>query len=359
MKNTFLFSLVFIYNFSFTIFNSASAQAPPPGINYQAVARDVSGNPLVSTAVSVDFIIHSTAIAGPTVYSENQNTTTNLFGLFNLVIGSVDPVNFSAIQWNTDKFYLEVIVNGNPMGTTQFLSVPYAFHSKTADSLIFPPAGAFIWKRKPTGEVFLNTLSDSVGIGTAFPSAKLHINNNSDNTALLIRANTVQSNTNPLIKLQKANGADLMWIHSDDLSNVLIGVGSGAGGTGNIFIGNNAGTANSTGTFNTFLGFFSGSENTTGTDNTFLGNVSGGNNIAGSGNVFVGSHSGENSNANDNTFVGGLSGQSNTTGAFNTFLGASLAVLIQQGRETHFLEMFPEYKTQGTIIHLSGTKQAH
>jgi len=161
--------------FAFCVFTSSiafSQTPPPPGINYQAVARDGAGNPLVSTAVSVDFIIHRNSAGGPTVYSENQNTTTNLFGLFNLVIGSVDPATFSGIQWNTDSFFLEVQVNGNFMGTTQFLSVPYSYHSKTADSITSPTLRA--WKKVGTN-IFPNTITDNVGIGTSNPLGQLHV----------------------------------------------------------------------------------------------------------------------------------------------------------------------------------------
>lgn len=166
------FLRLFTFAFLLLTFDFAFSQAPPNGINYQAVARDVSGNPLASQTVAVVFTIRSNNPTGPIVYSESQTAATNQFGLFTLTIGSTDPATFSAIAWSTDKFFLEVNVNGNPMGTTQFLSVPYAYHSKTADSIVSPTLR--VWT-KLADTLRTSFLNDYVGIGTASPKEKLHI----------------------------------------------------------------------------------------------------------------------------------------------------------------------------------------
>src|ERR1035437_7954274 len=121
---------------------SALAQAFPQGINYQAVARDNFGNPLAAPTVTVSFTIHQSAITGPTSFSETQTLTTNQFGLFTCVIGATNLPNLDSIAWGKHKYFLEVKVNNISMGTTQFMSVPYAFHAQTADSVKnFPPGG--------------------------------------------------------------------------------------------------------------------------------------------------------------------------------------------------------------------------
>ena len=61
------------------------------------------------------------------------------YGLFNLIIGSgaIQQGAFSSINWAGDSYYLKIEMditggtNYTNMGTTQFLSVPYAMHSKT------------------------------------------------------------------------------------------------------------------------------------------------------------------------------------------------------------------------------------
>src|SRR4051812_28484854 len=82
---------------------SASAQAPQ-GINYQAVARNASGDPLVNTAVTVVFEIRQGGPVGTVVYNASYGLTTNQFGLFSAVIGTVNNGAFSAIAWGSNSY---------------------------------------------------------------------------------------------------------------------------------------------------------------------------------------------------------------------------------------------------------------
>lgn len=111
------------------------AQAPQK-INYQAVARDLSGVPLMNEPVTIVYDIRQSSPLGTIVYSETHNTTTNDFGLFNLAIGAGTPTlgTFPAINWSTGLYYLGVTVNGDVMPATQLLSVPYALHANTAST---------------------------------------------------------------------------------------------------------------------------------------------------------------------------------------------------------------------------------
>lgn len=133
------YSLFFIFLTSYI--PSVFAQAPPQGINYQAVARDNSGNPLVAQSVTVIFRLHQNSASGPVVYRGTQPVTTNAFGLFTAVIGqtSSDSGSFAAISWGANSYWLQVIVNGNNMGATQFMSVPYALFAGNGS----PPASGF------------------------------------------------------------------------------------------------------------------------------------------------------------------------------------------------------------------------
>jgi hypothetical protein len=88
--------------------------------------------------------------------------------------------------------------------------------------------------------------------------------------------------------------------------NVFVGIGTGAvnGGFGNVFVGNVAGTVNTTGVNNTFLGTDTGRTNSTGNGNTFVGRSSGFDNTTG----------------NNNSALGVDSARFNTTGSNNTLL---------------------------------------
>jgi hypothetical protein len=116
---------------SFSLF----AQAPQQ-INYQAVARDLSGAPLVGTAITVVYDIRQSTPTGTVVYSETHSTSTNQFGLFNLAIGSGTPTigTFPSIAWGSGLYYLQVTIDGDVMPATQLLSVPYALHANTAST---------------------------------------------------------------------------------------------------------------------------------------------------------------------------------------------------------------------------------
>ena len=124
------------------------------------------------------------------------------------------------------------------------------------------------------------------------------------------------------------------------VKNIFLGQNAGkANTTGyeNIFIGNKSGYKNISGKENTFLGHWSGYENQDGENNIFLGYYSGNSNEDGSQNTFVGHRSGEpNESGDDNTFIGYLTGYNNTSGDKNTYLGYT-AGLVNNGDGNVFL----------------------
>ena len=122
--------------------------------------------------------------------------------------------------------------------------------------------------------------------------------------------------------------------------SVLIGYNAGREtATASVFIGNEAGYANTTGAINTFVGVCAGRFNTTGFGNTFVGDRSGLSTTTGFVNTFIGAAAGMcnttgscntftgvnagafNSFGNGNTFIGSSSGTFNTTGSSNVFIG--------------------------------------
>jgi hypothetical protein len=122
---------------------AVNAQTPPNAFNYSAVARNAAGQPIATATIGIQVTILKTSPAGASQYSENHIVNTDDFGLFNLVIGAgaVQSGSMATIDWSIDNYYLQVGMdaaggtNFLTMGTTQLLSVPYALHAKTADSL--------------------------------------------------------------------------------------------------------------------------------------------------------------------------------------------------------------------------------
>ena len=126
-----------------------NAQTPPNAFNYSAVARNAAGLPIATTTIGIQVSILKTSPTGASQYSENHFVNTDAYGLFNLVIGAgaVQSGTMATIVWSNDNYYLKVGMDANggtnflTMGTTQLLSVPYALHAATADSVIGGNAG--------------------------------------------------------------------------------------------------------------------------------------------------------------------------------------------------------------------------
>ncbi len=128
-----------------TLINNAQV---PQGINYQAVARNASGLPITEKQITIRIEITNNIAEGELIYSETHSVLTNDIGMFNLVIGKGTPLNnfnFSKIDWGIGgnkwlSIYVDIEGGTNFLliGSSQLLSVPYAFYSeKTKTNL--PP----------------------------------------------------------------------------------------------------------------------------------------------------------------------------------------------------------------------------
>ena len=116
---------------SFVIFSTGLLAQAPLSFNYQAVLRDDAGQVMASEEMDVEITIIKADAEGSAVFSETHQTQTNEFGLINLQIGSVNSLE--DVEWGIDEYFIEVSVNGDPMGISQLLSVPYALHSRTSE----------------------------------------------------------------------------------------------------------------------------------------------------------------------------------------------------------------------------------
>ncbi|CAN5468025.1 hypothetical protein BH11BAC1_BH11BAC1_30220 [soil metagenome] len=134
-----LILIFFILFASFAISSENCFAQAPQALNYQAVARDGSGNILASQAATVRYTIHDVSAAGATIYQETQSITTNQFGLFtaNIGNGTVISGTFSTIDWSLNSKYLQVEIDLGggfvDMGTSQLLSVPYALFAASGN----------------------------------------------------------------------------------------------------------------------------------------------------------------------------------------------------------------------------------
>ena len=146
MKKIFLFVANFLI---FTIVHQYAYAQAPQGINYQAVARNNTGNIIGNQNISVQATI-TNGNGGTTLYRETHFATTNQFGLFSFTIGNGNPVTgtFTSINWSSVTPWLEIEFDPSggssfiSMGSSQLFSVPYALFAETGNQGPAGPQGA-------------------------------------------------------------------------------------------------------------------------------------------------------------------------------------------------------------------------
>lgn len=126
-----------------TLFFSLAATAQSPEkMSYQAVIRNATDVLVANQNVGIRITVLQGSVSGTNVYSETHTATTNINGLLSLEIGNgATSGDFSTINWATGPYFLKTETDPTGgtsysiTGTTQLLSVPYALHSKTAESI--------------------------------------------------------------------------------------------------------------------------------------------------------------------------------------------------------------------------------
>jgi len=112
-------------------------------MSYQAVIRNSSDQLVTNQGIGMQISILQTTATGTAVYVETHNTTTNANGLVTVEIGNGTVVSgdFATIDWATDVYFIQTETDPTGgttytiTGTTQLMSVPYALHAKTAESI--------------------------------------------------------------------------------------------------------------------------------------------------------------------------------------------------------------------------------
>jgi len=376
---SFLFYL-WSFIFGLSLFHTPSALSQvPQGFNYQAVARDGSGNVLANTSMQVMFSVLSAETGGTIHWKELHNTVvTNNFGLFSIIVGGgvrqeeSKEASFGNINWNISPKYLmtEIHYGGSwkTLGTSLLQSVPYAL---TAGNLAGPvqkldiegtaalnDESLFEVKNKDGQTVFavfnegvrIYVSDGKKGVKGGFAVGGFGTDKALSTEYFIVSKDSVRIylDSNPATKpakggfavggydLTKAEPQEFLRVTSDstrvyvkELQKGLKG-GFAVGGfdatkaaTGNYlnltpenyFIGHQAGKNNTDGLYNNFLGFEAGYNNTLGVNNSFIGYRAGKANLTG----------------NANTFLGNSSGAGNETGSQNTFVGTSSGSAFTSG----------------------------
>lgn len=134
-----VFSIIF-----FVLFVQLFAQSPE-FMNYQSVLRDGSGQLLTNQGVGAQVSILQGSVSGTSVYTETHSLQSNANGLLTFEVGAgTTSDDFSAIDWSAGPYFIQTEIDPTQAGgssysitaVSQLLSVPFAFHANTADSVI-------------------------------------------------------------------------------------------------------------------------------------------------------------------------------------------------------------------------------
>ncbi len=125
MKNILLLIIITLTSWAVTSQNI-------PGINYQALVRDINGQAIASQNIQLRVSILKDSTTGTIVYKESHDVATNSFGQLNLSIGEGEVLEgiFNAINWGSAPFFLKTEIDLNGSGTfhelevVKFYSVP-------------------------------------------------------------------------------------------------------------------------------------------------------------------------------------------------------------------------------------------
>ena len=119
----------------------------PEQISYQIVIRDAEGKLVANRAVGLKISVLKGAASGSAEYAETHTPTTNINGLVSLAFGNGTVLTgaFATIDWADGPYFIKTEADPDGgttytiTGTTQLMSVPYALHAKTAESLTETP----------------------------------------------------------------------------------------------------------------------------------------------------------------------------------------------------------------------------
>ncbi len=195
----------------------------PFQFNFQAVARDLAGNPLLNQDVDFRLSLLQGSSTGTAVFVEDQNIQTNNFGLANILVGNGTAVTgtLDAVDWTNGPYFLNIELDINDgqglqfMGVSPLASVPFALHALTSEE-----AGPQGEQGEPgVGIIMVEILGDSLfttlGDGTVFSSSISSLGGGSVSTGVKLGFSETGS-----------------WVCPEGVTQISIELWGGAGGSG-------------------------------------------------------------------------------------------------------------------------------
>ncbi len=133
----------------------------PQSFSYQAVVRGTNNALVSNKKVGMKISLLKGSETGTAVYVETHTPTSNANGLVSIAIGGGTVVSgtFASIDWSKGPYFVKT--ETDPAGGTsyslttisQLLSVPYALHAKTAESIV---GGSVLPSGGTNGQIITN-----------------------------------------------------------------------------------------------------------------------------------------------------------------------------------------------------------
>ena len=135
-------SKIYLFFTAILLTNIVSAQAPQK-MSYQAVVRNEANALVINQQVGIQISLMQGSVSGDVVFVETHTPSTNENGLFSIEIGSgtLFSGSMTTIDWSKGPYFIGTETdptggtNYTISGTSELLSVPYALHAQTAESI--------------------------------------------------------------------------------------------------------------------------------------------------------------------------------------------------------------------------------
>jgi hypothetical protein len=140
MKKLLIFLAVGAVVVPVLVFSESSVTPPIPHlINYQGMLTDDLGNPLNDTP-DITFEIWNAPSGGTKRWWETQSNVSVTNGLFNVILGNVNPINLSFYQ--DENYWLQIIVEEDTLPSRlKFTSVAFAYRAQKSDTAAYAISG--------------------------------------------------------------------------------------------------------------------------------------------------------------------------------------------------------------------------
>jgi hypothetical protein len=245
-----------ILTLNFLLFTLNLQAQPPQSFSYQAIIRDAGGNLVKEQTVGMQISILQGSETGTTVYRETHQKSTNANGLVSLEIGNGTVVsgNFAETDWADGPYYVRTETDptgGNNYTIDGVSPLPYALYAQYAESGQPGPQGpqgepgpqgetgpqgpqGEPGEQGPQGEQGITgpegpagpqgepgtinwtdssgqvTTDVNVGIGTANPSAQLHVHGSEIGEGNILFKGNIEFE-NPGDPPAEGAGTRMMW----------------------------------------------------------------------------------------------------------------------------------------------------